>query len=113
MEPTTPQAGTEDPRITAARAAVNGPGPRFDVLLPPAVLTEMYYEMRRTLAGLLEVIDRPPFTRIDDRTVELSDQALLVREIHDLLLDQGYSQGDALILLRGSRAPEGLRSKTP
>lgn len=51
--------------------------------------------------------------RIDDRTVELTDQEQLVGEIHDLLMDQGYSQGDAMILLRGSRVPEGLRSPSP
>lgn len=51
--------------------------------------------------------------RIDRNTVELSEQELLVHEIHDLLLDQGYSQGDAMILLRGSCVPVGLRSPTP
>jgi hypothetical protein len=51
--------------------------------------------------------------RIDDRTVELTDQEMLIEEIHDLLMDQGFSQGDALITLRGSRVAEGLRSPSP
>lgn len=52
--------------------------------------------------------------RIDEHTVHFdNDVELVISEIHDLLLDQGYSQGDALILLRGSRVPEGLRSPTP
>jgi hypothetical protein len=51
--------------------------------------------------------------RLDDRTVELDREELLLAELVSLLLDQGYSQGDAVILLRGSRVPEELRSKTP
>lgn len=51
--------------------------------------------------------------QIDARTVELSPAESLVEEIHALLLDQGYSQGDALILLRGSRVPDGCRTPTP
>lgn len=52
--------------------------------------------------------------RIDDHTIEYeSDAELVVKEIHDLLLDQGHSPGEALIILRGSRVPAGLRSETP
>jgi hypothetical protein len=51
--------------------------------------------------------------RIDEDTAEFTDAELLVREIHELLLDQGHSQGDAMIMLRGALVPEGLRTPTP
>jgi|HubBroStandDraft_1064217.scaffolds.fasta_scaffold2258915_1 hypothetical protein len=51
--------------------------------------------------------------RIDDRTWEYTPEEQIIAEIVDLLTDQGMPQGDAVILIRGSRVPEGLRSKTP
>jgi len=51
--------------------------------------------------------------RIDDRSVRLTNEELIVEEIVDILMDQGMSAGDAVILIRGSRVPEGLRSPMP
>jgi hypothetical protein len=48
--------------------------------------------------------------RIDDRTWEYTPEEQIIAEIVDLLTDQGMPQGDAVILIRGSRVPEGLRS---
>lgn len=42
--------------------------------------------------------------------VTLTACEAVVSEIHSNLMDAGHSQGDALILLRGARTPEGLRS---
>lgn len=44
--------------------------------------------------------------RLSDDTVEYENDAeLVVKEIHDALMDQGYNASDALILMRGSRSP--------
>ncbi len=51
--------------------------------------------------------------RISDRSWAYTPEEQIVAEIHELLLDQGYSQGDALILLSGARVPSGLRSLAP
>ena len=56
----TPADGSEDPRVTAARALVNGPLPRSDRQLPSHVLTSWYHELNRAARGLLEVIDGHP-----------------------------------------------------
>lgn len=56
----TPTDGSEDPRVTAARALVNGPLPRSDRQLPSHVLTSWYHELNRAARGLLEVIDGHP-----------------------------------------------------
>jgi len=56
----TPAHGSEDPRVTAARALVNGPLPRSDRQLPSHVLTSWYHELNRATRGLLEVIDGHP-----------------------------------------------------
>jgi len=56
----TPADGSEDPRVTAARALVNGPLPRSDRQLPSHVLTSWYHELNRATRGLLEVIDGQP-----------------------------------------------------
>lgn len=50
-------ARAADPRVTAARQAIAEPGPRHDVLLPASVLTRMFYELRRQLGQVLDVID--------------------------------------------------------
>jgi hypothetical protein len=46
----------EDPRVTAARQESTG-GPRHDVLLPASVLVTMYYDLQRTMRGLLAAYD--------------------------------------------------------
>lgn len=51
--------------------------------------------------------------RIDSSTVEFTDEELLVTEIFELLLDQGYSQGTAVDLIFGCSIPGNLRSETP
>ena len=51
--------------------------------------------------------------RLDSQTVELSDDEMLISEIVEVLLDQGYSQGDAVILIRGSKVADRLRTPTP
>lgn len=51
--------------------------------------------------------------QINECTWEFTEQEMLVMEIHELLLDQGMSQGEAMIVLRGSRVPEELRTETP
>jgi hypothetical protein len=51
--------------------------------------------------------------KISDTETEFTDEEMLVMEIHELLLDQGMSQGEAMIVLRGSRVPEELRTETP
>lgn len=51
--------------------------------------------------------------RIDDNTVEHTDFEMIVEEIHSMLVDQGYDQGTAVIMLRGSNVPEALRTPTP
>jgi hypothetical protein len=56
----TPADVSEDPRVTAARALVNGPLPRSDRQLPSHVLTSWYHELNRAARGLLEVIDGHP-----------------------------------------------------
>lgn len=51
--------------------------------------------------------------RIDKNTVELTDEEWIVNEIVAHLLDQGWNQEDAVILIRGSKVPEGLRTPSP
>lgn len=41
--------------------------------------------------------------------VELTEAEVVVSVIHGNLMDRGYSQGDALIAMRGSDIPTGLR----
>jgi len=50
---------------------------------------------------------------IDARTVELTDEEQLVCEIHSCLLDCGYDQGTAVIMMTAAHVPDGLRTKTP
>lgn len=45
--------------------------------------------------------------------VELTEVEMALSELHSLLLDQGYSQSDALILMRGSLIDPDLRTKSP
>jgi len=51
--------------------------------------------------------------RLDDHTVELTPQELLVSEIHANLMDRGLDQGTALIYINGGEIPSGLRHPTP
>lgn len=51
--------------------------------------------------------------RINANEVELTADEVLVREIHSNLMDAGLTQGDAVIFLRGSQTPEGLKGSTP
>jgi hypothetical protein len=51
--------------------------------------------------------------RVSDDTVEFTHDELIIREIHDLLLDQGYDQGTATDMIFGCEVPIYLRSKTP
>jgi len=51
--------------------------------------------------------------RIDDRTVELTEEEMLVSEIHSCLMDCGYDQGTALIMLTAFHVEEELRTVTP
>lgn len=46
-------------------------------------------------------------------SIELTDAQELIYEIHSLLMDQGYSPGEAFVVLSGERVPEGLRSDAP
>jgi hypothetical protein len=48
-----------DERAEVARAYLLGAWPRFDLLLPPRLLTTMFYDLRKVTAGLLEVIGLP------------------------------------------------------
>ena len=45
--------------------------------------------------------------------VELTTAEAVLVEIMDNLLEQGFSQGDALILIRGIAVPEGLHTPCP
>jgi hypothetical protein len=45
-----------DPRVSAAREFLVAPGPRHDALLPASVLTRMFYELRRHLGQVLDVL---------------------------------------------------------
>jgi hypothetical protein len=51
--------------------------------------------------------------RLNDREVLLTDAEILIEEIIDILMDQGRSASDAVILIRGAQVSEGLRSPTP
>jgi hypothetical protein len=50
---------------------------------------------------------------IGDHMVEFTDEEALVHEIHEMLMDRGYSQGQALTMLLGTDVPPGLRGNTP
>jgi hypothetical protein len=50
---------SRDVVLAAARLAATQPGPRFDVTLPPNVLTAWWWEMRRVVQALLAIIDDP------------------------------------------------------
>ena len=45
--------------------------------------------------------------------VEFTTAEMIIVEIIDNLLEQGFSQGDALILIRGIAVPEGLHTPCP
>ena len=45
--------------------------------------------------------------------VELTPTEAALSELHSLLLDQGFSQSDAVILMRGSMIDPGCRTDTP
>lgn len=45
--------------------------------------------------------------------VEMTDTELIVRDIHSNLMDLGYSQGDAMIMLRGMAIPQTLQEPQP
>ena len=45
--------------------------------------------------------------------VELTPTEAALSELHSLLLDQGFSQSDAVILMRGSMIDPSCRSATP
>lgn len=51
--------------------------------------------------------------RINARTVELTEAEDLIKEIHDLLMDQGYDPHWATDLILGSSVPPYLRTGTP
>lgn len=42
---------------------------------------------------------------------EFTEEELILLAVHGNLMDLGYDQGEALIMLRGSRVPDGLRDK--
>jgi len=48
-----------DQRVNQARAYAAETLPRHDVLLPASVLIRMFYEMRRHVLALFDVIDHP------------------------------------------------------
>lgn len=50
---------------------------------------------------------------INKNVVEFTDEEGLIHEIHELLMDRGFSQGKALTILLGTDIPPGLRSNTP
>jgi hypothetical protein len=51
--------------------------------------------------------------RLDDRTVELTDDEQLVKEIFDIQLDRGHGMATAVLNITGHDLPPGLRSQTP
>jgi hypothetical protein len=51
--------------------------------------------------------------RLDARTVELTEQEQLVKELYDIQLDQGHGCAAALMRLAGHDLPPGLRTPTP
>lgn len=51
--------------------------------------------------------------RINANEVELTNDEMLVREIHANLMDGGLTQGDAVIALRGALTPAGLKEASP
>jgi hypothetical protein len=51
--------------------------------------------------------------RISARVVELTMMETLVAEVHSLLMDQGFSQGEAVIAMRGATVSPGLRTPSP
>lgn len=52
-------------------------------------------------------------TNGEPSAVELTDLEMLVSEIHSNLMDLGFCQGDAVVMLRGSAIPEGLQQEQP
>jgi len=57
--------------------------------------------------------DADRMRRIDERTVELTDEEELFEELFNIQLDQGHGMAAAVMKLSGHDLPEGLRSKTP
>lgn len=51
--------------------------------------------------------------RLGPREVELTEAEDLIKEIHDLLVDQGYGPAAAVDLIIGSNIPPYLRTETP
>lgn len=47
------------------------------------------------------------------RDIEFSDLELLVKEIHSNLMDRGFDQGTALMMLEGNDLPTFLPSSCP
>lgn len=93
---TTPQAQAEDRRIIAARVLAAQQGPRFDRLMPASVLTEWYYDLRRALQGVLEVMDGPAEGQAPEQIgswgTRLTDQQAL-DEIQEMLRDPEWGVG--------------------
>jgi hypothetical protein len=59
--------------VGGARLAATLPGPRFDITLPPDVLTSWWYELRRQIIALLGIIDSgltPPPNPLRSLTTE-------------------------------------------
>jgi hypothetical protein len=50
--------------------------------------------------------------RLGDGWVEFTDAELLVKEIHSNLMEMGYDQGTAMIMIRASHVPPGLHEPT-
>jgi hypothetical protein len=65
--------------------------------------------------GFLLPTERKPIRmrRIDERTVELTDEEELVHELYNIQLDRGHGCAEALVVLAGYDVPPGLRSETP
>lgn len=51
--------------------------------------------------------------RLDDRTVELTDDEELIHEVFNIQLDRGFSMTQAISNLTNNDVPPGLRSETP
>lgn len=44
------------------------------------------------------------------RELELTPEEMIVKDVHDRLMDLGHDQGTALMMLMGSKVSDGLRS---
>ena len=105
----------DEAAIDAARLAATLPGPRFDVTLPPSVLTSWWYEMRRQVQALLAVIDAGVNPATVHRDVFGVDPAALACAL-DHVREDGFGEcvDDDSIIEDAARAYlDFLRSRDP